>query len=206
MEQESEKNQDQEQKTDNIVSKFKSFKKTPFLIAGLVILTGILLAVSLNLGSEPKSPTSNATQEDFAHTSLSISEEIRESTVSGVFEVDVNIDTNDDLVTGVQLELEYDPEALTKVDVVNGDFLENPNILIKEINENEKRITFVAGKKPEQSSVSGEGVIAVISFEKVTDEPTYINFLPQTLVSAEGLNQSVLKETISTIIGELPSL
>ncbi|OGH48099.1 MAG: hypothetical protein A3A51_02380 [Candidatus Levybacteria bacterium RIFCSPLOWO2_01_FULL_39_10] len=200
MEKEVEKNKDSE----NLKEKAKSLNKTPFLIAVLVVLTGVLLTLSLNIRKSSPTPGSGEIQKDIAHTSLSISDEVRVSTTSGVFETDINIKTNENLVTGAQIELEFDPEVLSNVDIRNGEFFDDPQIIIKEVDEEAGRVTYVLGIKLGQTSVKGEGTVAVVSFSKEGDGQTYINFLPQTLVSAEDFDQSVLKETISAVVSELP--
>ena len=187
-----------------LTKKLNKLNKTPLLIAGLVILTGVLLALSLNSKKSSLPPDSKEVKRDFAKTSLTISDDVRVSTVSGTYEVDINIDTGDNLVTGAQIELTYDPEILTDLDINQGDFLTEPQIILKDIDNQTGRASFVLGIRPEQQAVSGTGVIAVVSFSKTGTEPASINFLPQTLISAEGFDQSVLKETVSGVIGELP--
>src|SRR3989304_6780809 len=116
MEKEVEKNKDSE----NLKEKAKSLNKTPFLIAVLVVLTGVLLTLSLNIRKSSPTPGSGEIQKDIAHTSLSISDEGRVSTTSGGFETDINIKTNENLVTGAQIELEFYPEVLSNVDIIKG--------------------------------------------------------------------------------------
>lgn len=186
--------------------KKSSLNKTWLLVAGLVILTVILLVVSLNSKNIPGAPTvSKDTKTDFAFTSLEISQDARASSVSGNYEVDIKIDTDKNEVTGVQLELTFDPSKLTKVNIVPGGFLLNPAVLIKDIDTKNGRITFALGNKPGEKAVKGSGVVAVLSFSKATPEATNINFLPHSAVSAPGYNQSVLRETVSAVIGPLPT-
>src|SRR3990167_10921912 len=180
--------------------KNSSLNKTWLLVAGLVILTVALLVVSLNSKNFPGLPTSSKdVKTDFAHTSLAISDEPRTGTASGTYEVDINIETKDNEVTGAQLELVFDPKVLTKVDIRPGDFLNDPVILIKDIDSQNGRITYVFGNKPGQKAVKGKGKVAVISFSKAGQEQTNINFLPHTAVSAPGYNQSVLRNTTSAV-------
>lgn len=184
--------------------KKSSLNKTWLLVTGLVILTVVLLIVSLNSKNFPGAPSSSKeTKTDFAYTSLTIPEEPRVSSTSGNYEVDINIDTDKNEVTGVQLELVFDPKILTKVNIAPGDFLKNPTVLIKNIDTKSGRITFVLGNKPGEKAVKGKGTVAVISFSKLSQQQTNIDFLPHTAVSAPGYNQSVLRETVSAVIGTL---
>lgn len=186
--------------------KKNSLNKTWLLVTGLIILTIILLVVSLTSKNFPLNRSSNQNiKTDFAHTSLTFSEEPRPSSASGTYEVDLNIDTNDNNVQDIQLELVFDPKILTKVDIRPGSFLTSPNVLIKKIDTATGRITLALGNKPEKTAVKGKGVVAVVSFSKTGNAQTVINFLPHTKIAAPGFNQSVLKETVSAVIGTLPS-
>ncbi|MBI2621813.1 MAG: hypothetical protein HYW63_04200 [Candidatus Levybacteria bacterium] len=186
--------------------KNSSLNKTWLLVSVLVILTIVLLVLSLNSKNVTRTSTETENIEtDFRHTALSISEEVRRSSPSGTYEVDINIDTKNNEVTGVQLELTFDPKILTRVDIKEGEFIIDPTILIKDINTESGRITFALVNKPGQKAVKGEGVVAVFSFSKISPAETEINFLPHTAVSAPGINQSVLKETVSAVVGPLPT-
>lgn len=187
-------------------AKNSSLNKTWLLVTGLVILTAVLLVISLNTKSLPGLPSvTEEVKKDFAYTSLIFSDEPRPSTISGTFDLDININTDKNEVTGVQLELDFDPKALTRVDIRAGDFLINRAVLIKNIDIKNGRVTYAIGNRPGQAAVKGAGVIAVLSFSKVSGDQTSINFLPHTAVSAPGYNQSVLRETVSAVIGAPPS-
>jgi hypothetical protein len=175
--------------------------KTMILVALLVALTGVLLLVSLQskIGSPFKS--TNITQEaDFAHSSLAISEEPRVNPITGGSEVDVNINSGDNKATGAQIEIQYDPKALTNVDIKPGTFFENPEVPYKKIDAKTGRITLMVGNRVGQDGKEGEGPIAVLSFTKTTPDETTINLLPESLVTAEGYQSSVLKETASGVV------
>ncbi|MBI4097490.1 MAG: hypothetical protein HY426_00445 [Candidatus Levybacteria bacterium] len=179
--------------------------KTWLLVAGLVILTVVLLVVSLTSKNFPGLPGSSENEKvNSAHTSLAFSEEPRTSSVSGMYEVDLNIDTDDNNVQAAQLVLVYDPKVLTKVDIVSGDFLKDPTVISKKIDSTNGRITFAIANKAGEKAVKGTGVIARVSFSKLSQEETTISFLPHTQVFG-GQSGSVLKETSSAIIGPLPS-
>jgi hypothetical protein len=194
-----EENAPQQAPVENSAQKLRSLNKTPLLIAGLVILTGVLLALSL--GSRKANLPNLATEEpaktDYAHTTLSLSEP-RES--GNASEMDVNIDTQDNIVTGVQLELSYDPKVLTRVDIAPGEFMEDPVVIQKRVDATNGRISYVLGAPLGKAGIKGQGPVAVITFTKTSDAETSLTFLPETLVTAEGHSQSVLKETVSAVI------
>lgn len=179
--------------------------KTWLLVAGLVILTVILLVVSLTTKNFPGLPSGGRDEKlNLAHTSLAFSEEPRASSVSGTYEVDLNINTGDNEVQAAQLELVFDPKILTKVDIQPGSFFENPTVLSKKIDSKNGRITFAIANSTQSLPVKGTGVIATVSFSKSSTSETIISFLPHTQVSA-GRSGSVLKETVSAVIGVLSS-
>lgn len=185
---------------ENLKKEAHPFNKTMLLVLGLVILTGVLLFISLS--QKPSLFPSVAKKEEvnFAKTSLSISEDVRTSSRSGTYEVDVNIDSSDNKVTGLQLELSFNPAVLTKVDIEPGDFLTNPVVILKKIDSLNGRISYLLGGQIGEKGVSGRGTVAVISFSKTGSEETSIDFLPQTIVTAQGFDQNVLSETVSGII------
>lgn len=180
--------------------------KPGILVAGLIVLIVIPLVVGLAAKIFPGIPTGLKDEKtDFAHTSLSFSEEPRVSSISGTYEVDLNVDTDDNNISGVSLELAYDPKSLGKVDIKPGNFLPNPAVIEKEIDTVNGRITYILGPRLGSEGVKGKGTVAVISFSKLNNSETTIDFLPQTQVSAQGFDQSVLRETVSAVIGALPS-
>lgn len=164
-------------------------KRTLFLIILLIVAVLGLLALSLQKTETPKPqiPVS------VAKTTLSLLRPLS-ATPSGTFTTDVNINTEDQSVTAVQLELSYDPFAITDVDITPGSFIKNPIVLLKNIDEKNGKVSYALGVPLGQKGVSGQGVVATLSFSKnkITGTST-ISFDPKTLVSAEGIAQSVLK-------------
>lgn len=179
-----------------------NINKTVFLVAGLVVLTAVLLFISLTVKKSSVFPTSNKeAQTDFAHTTLAVSSEPSVSE-TGTSQVDVNIDSADNKITGVQLEISYDPKAIGNVDIKQGSFLPNSTVIRKQIDPTTGHISFVLGSQLGKPGIKGQGVVATITYNKLTNDETIIGFLPQTLVTADGYDLSVLKETVSgTITG-----
>ena len=179
----------------------KPLNKTNLLVAGLVLLTAVLLIISLTSQNPINLPGgSKDIKTGFANTSLAFSQTPRVGTSSGIYEMDINIDSKDNKVTGAQLELTYDPKVLENVDIRPGGFLDNPVVIVKSVDETKGIIKFWLGNRIEEPGIKGDGTIAVISFSKLGAGQTQINFLPKTSISAEGIDQSVLRQTISAII------
>ncbi|HBB76836.1 MAG: hypothetical protein A2186_02670 [Candidatus Levybacteria bacterium RIFOXYA1_FULL_41_10] len=176
--------------------------KTPLLIIFLVIATVILVALAM-APNRPSLPTPNlgAQKEIIADSSLSLSElyqidEDEEASEAAVvsYQSDVQIMTGKNKVTGVQLEIKYDPALITTVDVLPGDFFQNPTELLKKIDTEEGIISYALGT--ENKGLSGKGVVATITFVPRTGVrgETAFEFLSKTTVVAENADQTVLKE------------
>ncbi len=194
-------------------------KRTLFLIFALFIITFVLLVLALYnpYSSNPKSPTQTITvpKEPIAQTILSF--DILSSTPSSsstqsalqTYSLPINIETGKNKATAVQLELQYDPKVLTNVVVTPGVFFKNPVVLLNQIDVKTGRISYAFGIGLADQGVGGKGVVATITFDTKAGLPqqTQILFLPKTLVTAEGINESVLKLTNSATftVGATPS-
>ena len=188
----------------------KKINKTWVLIIILIILTAVLLVISItsrNTSPEAKTPPtiSKEAEKEIAFTTLTISGEPRVSTISGRYEVDVIINTDKNEVTATQIELVYDPNTLTIYDINPGSFMTNPEVLQKNIDADNGRVSFWLAIGKGQSWVQGEGAIATITFAKIGTESAEISFSPKSSVSADGINDSALLNTFSGFINELPT-
>lgn len=185
-------------------------KRTLFLIFALFIITIVLLAITLYTPSNPKPvQTVTAPKEPIEQTVLSFGEPVATSSSLAVlsYSVPVNITTGKNKVTAVQLEMQYDPQALTNVSVAPGVFFKNPVVLLNQIDRKAGRITYAFGIGFTEQGAVGQGTVATLTFETKTPQQTSILFLPKTLVTAEGLSQSVLKQAnnIQLTVGEKTS-
>lgn len=186
-------------------------KRTLFLIFALFIITFVLLAITLyNPNLKPTTiPITPTPKEEIAQTVLSFGNPViatSSSVATLKYSVPINISTGKNKVTAVQLELQYDPEILTNVAVTPSLFFNNPQVLLNQIDIKTGRITYALGINLQDQVVMGEGVVAILNFEAKAGsiQETSILFLPKTLVTAEGLNQSALKEVQSnkSIVGQ----
>ena len=182
-------------------------KRTLFLIFALFIIASVLVVVVLYKPSpvNPSLPTQAITPiEPVAQTILSFGNIT--SSPSAAYSIPINIEALKNKVTAVQLEMQYDPEVLTNVEAAPGSFFKNPTILLNQIDEKTGRISYAFGVSPTDRGVMGQGLIATLRFKAKTQAPTQtqIMFLPKTLVTAENITESVLKQTnnIQFIIGE----
>lgn len=184
-------------------------RKTLALISGLVLVTVVLFIVALRSNNNPTpapEPTSlPSTQSQIsptipAHSVLSLSPNPATVVPGGKGEVAVNIDTSDNEVTAVQLEIAYDPNFIGNVKVTPGALFENPVLLINKNNVKEGRYTYAYGIMPNRPTVKGVGAVATITFTALKSGASQLALLPTTLVTARGISESVLKSATGTMI------
>lgn len=185
--------------------------KTFLLILVLALITAGLVTLALL----PKTPTKeeNAPVAEVTpnpvQTTLTISSTPIPQATPSAYTTDVVINTGQNKVTEVQLELSYDPNVLTNVSIESGPFFLNPEILLKNIDQKNGRITFALSPAGGLAAL-GQGIIAKISFSSTskTTAPTKIEFLPKTKVTALDTSESVLKSTVGATfsLGAVPTL
>lgn len=176
-------------------------RRTIILIIVLVAATGVLLAIALTPQQQyrPVPQIRPIQKPNYIQTTLELSNNpnVVTSSASALpsYSIDVLMKTYNNKVTAVQLELSYDPNVLTNVDVKPGSFLKNPIVLIKKIDMQSGRISYALGIPPGGNTTTGNGTVAVVTFmsKGLPGQTTTINILPQSLVTAQGVDKSVLK-------------
>lgn len=177
-------------------------KRTLTLIFALIVATTALVFVAVK--QQPQNPPQKAetilpTPTPFAESTLSFSPNpltVDNTATSSSINVDINTGSNN--ATAVQLEMQYDPKVLKNVDIALSSFLQNPVVLLKNIDKKTGRISFAFGINPAGNAQKGMGTVATLTFEVNKESQgteTAISFLPKTLVTAEGVSQSVLKSS-----------
>lgn len=188
-------------------SEYSMPRKTLALIIGLIVLTVILLAVALRPlflrppGEPGTEEQASVTPTPPAYTSIILSPNpLAVQGTSG--SVEVVVDTEENSLTAVQLEMSYDPSYLTNVSVVPGDFFPDPISLLDSVDTQNGRITYALGITPAQTPVQGQGVVATVNFNVIPGAAgeTQIELLPKTIVTQEGVQASVLKNTTGTTL------
>jgi len=189
-------------------------KRTLFLIFALLLITFVLLLVAFYQPQTSKTaPAVTAPKKLTAQTTLSFGIPVTATSASVLttnYSLPVEILTGGNKVTAVQLELQYDPEVLTNVAVIPGPFFgTTSDVLLNQIDAETGRISYALSVGLTAQGVIGKGTVATVTFSsKVkTPEKTAILFLPKTLVTASGINESVLKQTTNGLfmLGEKPS-
>lgn len=182
--------------------------RTLILIIILTIVTAGLVYVAITPKQEQPAPTPIAakpTPTPAAQTTLALTPNpIVVSSQSGTLEV--AIDTGKNNVTAVQLELSYDPKVLQNITITtpktNG-FFTDPVTLLKEIDAKNGTVSYALGINPTDPPKKGKGILAKLAFQAVrgaSGQATQVSFSPKTLVTAEGINESVLKSSSGATI------
>lgn len=186
-------------------------KKTLALISGLVVVTIVLFIIALRAGQQQQAnslpPSSQMAHQPTptipAHTVLAMGPNPLTVAPGGTGKIDVTINTNDNNVTAVQLELGYDPTIVGNVVVTPGPLFTNPVVLINKNNPLTGRYTYAFGITPSSQPVKGTGIVATVSFYTkfgTLGKQTQIGLLPSSLVTARGVAQSVLKSATGTVL------
>jgi hypothetical protein len=114
------------------------------------------------------------------------------------------IDTKGDSIRAVQLEVAYDPKALTNVTIKPGDFFPDAQTLpVGGVNQTTGRITFAVTPANLRDSKSGTGTVATLTFYPAAGATTStpITLLDKSLVTSPGLGaQTVLRSVSGTTV------
>lgn len=190
-------------------------KRTFALIFTLFTIAIVLVMIALYNPSSYQSPSPTPaptnTLEPLAQTELRFgnlsSFEIASSSGKKIgYSIPITISSRNNKITMIQLELNYDSQILTTISLIPGTFFPKPVSLLNKIDEKNGRISYAIGVGPNNPGVQGDGVVAILTFQDKSPlrKETNITFLPKTSVTAEGVNQTVLKKAASTqiVIGE----
>lgn len=183
-------------------------KRTLSLIGFLIIITAILLIIALS--PKTTSPTPTVTASPTPSTSPKVVGNTTISlypnplvTSSNSASLDVLIDSGGDKVTAVQVEISYDPTVLTLKSIDQGAFLNNAFVLLKNIDAKNGRLSYALAINPNAAPVTGAGRVATLNFAVNTQSTTknsQITLLPKSLVTAQGIYESVLVKSTGTIV------
>jgi len=190
-------------------------KKTTLLILFLSALTGMLLYLALQTDKRiqklpqalPKSvrihfPTPAVEKTAtvyFSQPSLTVNSQNSTPTA-----VDIMTDTGASKITGVQVELAFDPQVISSISLSpphdDTSFfgpVSNFFVLFNETDLKTGKITYAIGISPQTKPLQGTGKIGTLTFslKKSFSSQTVLSFTPKTLVTKEGVGESILKST-----------
>lgn len=168
------------------------------IIIFLVVILIILILSVLRLTKIPKtsdSPSISSVPSSVpslpAESTLSISPDSITADLGGSYDVDVQIHSQGKYPTLLQLELAYDPSALTNVSLSPGSIIPDPDVLLDNIDETTGRLSYALSLKPGQKPLYFSGIVAKLKFEVKKTTPqkqTTIYFQPKTAIRSVNEN------------------
>ncbi len=183
-------------------------KRTLILIGVLAIVTAILIYIAVSPKKTPPPPAQTMvtpTPVSIATAHLTMNPLSVNATPSAT-SVDVVLESGASKITAVQLEISYDPKLLTNVDITPistaTSLLPGSVVLLKTIDTTKGLISLAIAVPPTAKAISGTGPVATIKFRSNSSiqATTSLAFLPKTLVTAEGVSASVLKDSIGATV------
>lgn len=177
-------------------------RRTLLLIVGLAVATSILVYAAV-IGTQP--PPASQTQQLPTKTVIKNAEVYfdPEYAATSATSADIMINANKHKVTVVQLELAFDPQAVSSI-LINppdnfsffGDKLDYIE-LFKEVDYKNGKINYAIGISPTVDAKTGIGKVATLKYtlKNRAQTSTQIRFLGKTVVTEEGSRESVLKST-----------
>lgn len=181
-------------------------RKTLALISSLIIVLVALFVLSFSTQNQTNRKTGTdqqPTPTPVAQTVIKLSPNPVLLSEENSGSVEVLMDTSENEVTAVQLEILYDPDVLTNVTIKPGTFFTSPVPLLNTIDRTEGRISYALAVTPAQAPLKGSGTVAIIEFRKnpaSTITTTELELLPRTLVAAKGIGPSVLRQALGTTV------
>lgn len=179
-------------------------KKTLILIAVLITITVFLLGLAISLSNQRQAVTVTASVTPtpsvektaniaFSPASLDLSSGSSSAVVS------LMVDTGKVPVTGVQIELVYDPAVITDLKLLPADTTNSlfgePGSYMNLFTDSRTPgdITYAIAINPTGNPIGGTGSVGKISFNVVKGKPTaQISFGKKTIVTARTTQQSIL--------------
>lgn len=201
----------------NHENKLQAFLTSPKGLTLIVVCVAVLLAVYLllstttkNTRQTAKSPTETPAQGEERSQSTSAYPTTNPKLVTtnlyflknpDTSTVYVNVNTGKQPISGLQLVLAYNASLISNISITPGDFLDNPTVLQNSIDTKSGTIYYTLSITPNSAQIYGEGTVAIIHYSGIpTGVSTTLSVLPQTKVTSQGVNDSVLSKTDSITI------
>ncbi len=146
-----------------------------------------------------------ADEEPIAQTRLFFSPSAQD--LNRVSEVPIMIQTGNNAVKLVQIELQYDPTHMQVLDIQPAGFFPEPRLIFKEhiVNRGTIHLAF----ENSETSITGSGELAIITLMPVhsasSSAVTQVKFMPKTAVRDASERESVLLSTEDLLL-EIPAM
>lgn len=191
----------------NPVSSPNTHKRTILLVIVVVIIAVVVIpfviiqskkgtpSQSTQTGTQP-SPVPNVAYSQLSVVPKTISLPAAQGAQPGSAEIQINTQQNN--VTAVQIEMQYDPKVLSNVTVEPGTFFTNPLVLKNTIDPVKGTISYWIAIQISGNAQKGTGSVATISFTATPNQQkaSYLTFTNDTLIAGEeSATQSLLQKT-----------
>lgn len=164
------------------------------IVLCLLILTGSSLLLQKNESAKVATPRPKPTKtEDRVKTVLLAVPSKTDLLVGEEFTVAIMVQTNENLVTGAQLEMQYDPTVIKVTKISSGGFFAQPLEYANKNNATTGEIVYAIGSF---DGKKGDGILATLQAEalkKTIGAVEVLTIKPTTLISELNTKQSVLK-------------
>jgi len=189
-------------------------KKTTILIVVLLLFTAGLVYIAVRTEQQNPNQIDEETisEEELTdlvptinpQTQISFSPSVIDTGTNPQISQSVNVaaNTNGQTISGIQLELSYDPAVLTNITIEpaeNNLFGPNPAVLINSVDPNLGRISFaITLPSLDSDEVVGSSNIATITFSTLQNkvQNTQITVLPKTTVRSLKSTNSLLQNAM----------
>lgn len=175
-----------------------------------IYLLGILLVVFSAMSYVPPfySRVKKTFSQNSPQTTLYFKPNIIRSTcLNSTITSTIYLDSNQNLINGAQIELQYDPQILHNLNIKpaqNNFFGKDYTVLIQEVREEYGRATLAIEENPGRTEKKGNSAVASISFEATsltaTSTATTISFLNKNAATNTTTESSLLKEAFPLTI------
>lgn len=176
--------------------KYKKFLALILFLVSLAVLAAISLVFLQGKRKvrEERRPRAQLLVKEVATSILSFSPQIATLKSGEEFKVKVVVDSQENILSGAELYILYHFDDLEAKTVKPGTFFENPNVLLKEIDQEKGEISFALGSfSPKKGK---KDVLAEIIFEvkpTLEEKLTTFSFSPKTKLADVNQEESVIK-------------
>ena len=182
-------------------------KRTSLLILLLAVATLVLIFVIVVSPSQLSAPNSN---KDTSENTTAIKKtaqlvfapdtvDITASNAAATQSVDLLVASGNNSISGVQVELQYDTDAISDVELtpaLESSFGQDASVLFNDLDKKNGKISYAIAINPNSKPRQGLGKIATIKFNKANNAkaifPSAISYLNGTTVTVLNQDASVL--------------
>lgn len=192
-------------------------KKTTLLIVILTVLTGALIYLAIKSDKTHLNQLSDSLKQKIQNTPA---QKMVEKTTTVYFAnsnltvapntytpqtVDLMVNSGKSSLTGVQVELSFDPQIIGNISVASPtdtDSFFGPSsdyfVLFKEVDLQAGKLTYAIAITPQTKAKQGVGKVGTLTFtlKNTTKLPTQIAFTSHTLTTQLDQNESTLRNAI----------